>query len=93
MKKRFVKKMKHYKVLPKRLTNKFMSHAFGVEDYFSVSYRVKDCVKVYVRDVWGRILIYSLNYYDGRVEHSHGYKMWHDDELYHRRKGMPYTGE
>lgn len=27
------------------------------------------------------------------TNHPHAHKMWHDDELYHIRKGMPYTGE
>lgn len=48
---------------------------------------------MYVRDVWGRILIYSLNYSDGKCEHSHGYKMWNDDVLYHVRNGMKYDGK
>lgn len=79
-------------MLPKRLTNKFMGKAFS-EHYFCVTVNTKECEVVYVRDVWGRILIYSRNYYDGRREHSHGYKMWNDDELYHVYKGMEYKGD
>ena len=83
--------MKSYKVLPKRLINKYMSLSF-TEDAMSVSLTGKDCCVVYVRDIWGRILIYSRNYRNGRIEHSHGYKMWNDDELYHIHKGMKYKG-
>lgn len=29
----------------------------------------------------------------GKCEHSHGYKMWNDDVLYHVYKGMKYDGK
>ena len=60
MKRRMANKIENYKILPKRLINKYMSLSFE-QCYFSVSIEFKGCVKVYVRDVWGRILIYSLN--------------------------------
>lgn len=59
MKRRMANKIENYKILPKRLINKYMSLSFE-QGYFSVSIEFKGCVKVYVRDVWGRILIYSL---------------------------------
>lgn len=92
MKRRLVKKMENYKVLPKRLINKYMYKSFSNDGVFSVSITGKDCSIVYVHDVWGRLLIYSRNYSNGKVEHSHGYKMWNDDVLYHVRKGMVYNG-
>lgn len=92
MKRRMANKIENYKILPKRLINKYMSLSFE-QGYFSVSIEFKGCAKVYVRDVWGRILIYSLNYSDGKSEHSHGYKMWNDDVLYHIYKGMKYDGK
>ena len=42
---------------------------------------------------YDKITIYSLNYSDGKCEHSHGYKMWNDDVLYHVYKGMKYDGK
>lgn len=92
MKRRMTNKIENYKILPKRLINKYMSLGFE-QGYFSVSIEFKGCFKVYVRDVWGRILIYSINYSDGKWEHSHGYKMWNDDVLYHVHKGMKYDGK
>jgi len=92
MKRRMANKIENYKILPKRLINKYMSLSFE-QGYFSVSIEFKGCAKVYVRDVWGRILIYSLNYSDGKCEHSHGYKMWNDDVLYHVYKEMKYDGK
>lgn len=55
MKRRMANKIENYKILPKRLINKYMSLSFE-QGYFSVSIEFKGCVKVYVRDVWGRIL-------------------------------------
>lgn len=66
MKRRMTNKIENYKILPKRLINKYMSLSFE-QGYFSVSIEFKGCAKVYVRDVWGRILIYSLNYSDGKL--------------------------
>lgn len=92
MKRRLANKMENYKVLPKRLINKYMGKAFS-EGVFSTSITGKDCCTVYVRDIWGRLLIYSRNYTNGKVEHSHGYKMWNDDTLYHIHHGMKYEGK
>ena len=83
--------MEKYKVLPKRLINKYMDKSFSNDGVWNVNIVGKDCVTVYVRDIWGRLLIYSRNYSNGKVEHSHGYKMWNDDVLYHVHKGMVYS--
>jgi len=93
MKRRLANKMENYKVLPKRLICKYMYKSFSNDSVFSVSITGKDCSTVYVRDIWGRLLIYSRNYNNGKVEHSHGYKMWNDDVLYHIHKGMVYNGK
>lgn len=50
MKRRMANKIENYKILPKRLINKYMSLSFE-QGYFSVSIEFKGCVKVYVRDV------------------------------------------
>lgn len=92
MKRRLANKMENYKVLPKRLINKYMYKSFSNDGVFSVSITGKDCSTVYVRDIWGRMLINSRNYFNGKIEHSHGYKMWNDDVLYHIHKGMEYNG-
>ena len=54
MKRRMANKIENYKILPKRLINKYMSLSFE-QGYFSVSIEFKGCAKVYVRDVWGRM--------------------------------------
>lgn len=52
MKRRMTNKIENYKILPKRLINKYMSLSFE-QGYFSVSIEFKGCAKVYVRDVVG----------------------------------------
>lgn len=85
MKRRIVKKINRYKVLPPRLVNKAMYIAFRIQKYWSFGINSKKYYTVYIMDKWGRVLMYSRTDRKGRVTYGHGYRMWNEDELYHIR--------
>ena len=80
MKRRIAKKIDNYKVMPQRLINKAMYLYLRIREHWSLSIRGKNYSTCYVMDKWGRVLIYSRAYPEGRVEHGHGYNWWHGYE-------------
>lgn len=85
MKRRTANKIRNYKVLPKRLTNKAIWLFIHEDERWSVGFTDKDYHTSYFMDNWGRVHMYARTYRNGNVVYGRGYDVWHSDELYHIR--------
>ena len=83
MKRRTANKIRNYKVLPKRLTNKAIWLFIHDDERWSVGFYGRDYHASYFMDDWGRVHMYARTYHNGKVVYGRGYDVWHNDELYH----------
>ena len=85
MKRRTANKIRNYKVLPKRLTNKAIWLSIHEDKRWSVCFTDKYYTTNYFMDKWGRVHMYTRTDCNGNVVYGRGYDVWYSYELYHIR--------